>query len=197
MVVLRCLMLLRTAAHHPHAHSLLIPSSPPPPCSVLDQDETKADESADRWTRVFGWYLFWGVGVFLITHTLSRRLSLSEAVCRTLSLSNAVHHHHPTHRLPSKGTECQPGFGRSSITAIIITMLAGDMGITFITVPVTTQRLSGLVWSGSGLVLLEVGWGVETGWVGMLATIVVSYLRFWEWRRESRNDGLLDEIFCG
>ena len=78
-------------------------------------------------------------------------------------------------------------------------MLAGDMGITFITVPVTTQRLSGLVWSGSGLVLLEVGWGVETGWVGMLATIVVSYLRFWEWDREgreSRDDGLLDEIFC-
>ena len=44
---------------------------------------------------------------------------------------------------------------------------------------------------------MEAGWGVEAGWVGMVTTIVVSYLVFWEEGGKVRCDGLLDGILCG
>ena len=95
LVVLRCLVLLPTATHHPYAHLLLITASLPPPGSVLNQDESKADDSADRWTRAFGWNLFWGVGVLFITLSLS--------LSRRLSFSNAVHHTDFHRREPNVG----------------------------------------------------------------------------------------------
>ena len=84
------------------------------------------------------------------------KLSISEAVSRTLSLSDAVHHHHhPPHQLPSKSTECRPDFGGSSVTALIVTIPTGDMTVTLFTSLIAAQRCLVLssfvgVWMGSG-----------------------------------------------